>query len=95
MQYIDLLHGLGLGSGTNTGHRQAHIDGRTHSFVEKLSLQENLSVRDGNDICRDVSRHISSLGLNYGKCSHRTALVSLIHFGSSLEQTRMEVEDIA
>ena len=42
----DLLHGLNLGSRADTGHGETHIDGRPDSLVEKLGLQEDLSVSD-------------------------------------------------
>lgn len=32
-----------------------------HTFVEQLSLQENLAVSDGNNVGRDVSGHVTRL----------------------------------
>merc|ERR1719367_2465797 len=43
----DLLHGLGLGSGADTGHRETDVDGRSDTLVEQLSLQEDLAVGEG------------------------------------------------
>ena len=37
-----LLHGFDLGSRTYTAHRQPYVDGWADTFVEQLSLQENL-----------------------------------------------------
>ena len=42
---INLLHGPGLGSRSDTGHRQTDVDGWTNTLVEQLSLQEDLSER--------------------------------------------------
>ena len=39
----DLLHGLGLGSGSDTRHRQTDVDGWTDTLVEQLALQEDLA----------------------------------------------------
>merc|ERR1719361_588518 len=59
-----LLHRLSLGGGTDTGHRQTDVNGGTDTLVEQLSLQEDLSVSDRDDIGGDISRHITGLGLN-------------------------------
>ena len=39
-----LLHGLGLGSRSYSGHRQTHVDGGADTLVEQLSLQEDLEI---------------------------------------------------
>ena len=41
-----LLHGSGLGSRAYSGHRQTHVDGWADTFVEQLSLQEDLQRTD-------------------------------------------------
>jgi hypothetical protein len=38
----DLLHGLDLGSGTDTGHRETDVNGGTDTLVEELGFQEDL-----------------------------------------------------
>lgn len=50
---------------------------------------------DGNDVGRNVSRDITTLGLNDGEGSQGTSTVGLVHLGSSLKQSRVEVEDIS
>lgn len=62
----DLLHGLDLGGGADTGHRETDVDGGTDTLVEELSLQEDLTIGNGDDIGGDVGGHITSLGLNDG-----------------------------
>lgn len=42
-----LLHGPGLGSRADSGHRQTHVDSWTDTLVEQLGLQENLRQTDG------------------------------------------------
>ena len=90
----DLLHGLDLGGGTDTGHRETDVNGGTDTLVEELSLQEDLAIGDGDHIGGDVSGHITSLGLNDGEGSEGTSTVGVVHLGSTLEETRVEIEDI-
>ena len=89
-----MLHGLELGGGADTRHRETDVDGRADTLVEELSLQEDLAVGDGNDVGGDISRHITALGLNDGQSSHGATAVLVVHLGRTLEQTRVEVEDI-
>ena len=44
---------LRLGSGTNTGDGETNVDGGTNTTEEELSLQEDLTVRDGNNLEKD------------------------------------------
>jgi hypothetical protein len=39
-----------LRSGTDTGHGQTDVDGRTNTTEEELGFQEDLAVSDGNDL---------------------------------------------
>ena len=41
---------LRLGSGTDTGHGETDVDGGTDTTEEELSLQEDLTVGDRNDL---------------------------------------------
>ena len=90
----DLLHGLGLGSGADTGHRETDIDGRSDTLVEQLSLQEDLAVSDGDDIGGDVGGHVTGLGLNDGQGGEGATSHGVGHLGSTLKQPGVEVEDI-
>merc|ERR1719431_2446745 len=90
----DLLHRLGLGSRADTRHRQTNVNSWSDTFVEELSLQEDLSVSDGDDIGWDIGRHVTSLGLNDREGSQRTTTHGIGHLGSSLQQTGVEVEDV-
>merc|ERR1719452_180778 len=91
----DLLHGLGLSSRTNTGHGQTHVDGGSDTLVEQLCLQEDLTISDGDDVGWDVSRHVSSLGLDDRQSSQGSSAHGVAHLGSSLKQTRVKVEHIS
>ena len=90
----DLLHGLELGSGTDTRDGKTDINGGTDTLVEKLRLQEDLAVGNGNNVGGNVSGHITTLGLNDGQGSHGTTTVVLVQLGSTLEKTRVEVENV-
>jgi hypothetical protein len=91
----NLLHGLDLGGGTDTGHGETDVNGGADTLVEELSLQEDLTVSDGNNVGGNVSGHITSLGLNNGEGGKGTSTVVIVHLGGTLEETGMEVENIS
>ena len=90
----DLLHGLDLGGGTDTRHRETDVDGWANTLVEEFGFEENLAIGDGDDIGGDVGGHITSLGLNDGEGSERARAVGVVHLSCTLEETRVEIEDI-
>ena len=51
----ELLHDLGLRRRTDTGHGETDVDGGPDTTEEQLSLQEDLTVGNGNDLNRDDS----------------------------------------
>ena len=65
----ELFHGLNLGGGTDTGDGETDVNGWADTLMEKLGLEEDLAVSDGDDIGGDIGGHITSLGLNDGKGS--------------------------
>ena len=81
----NLLHGLGLGSRSDTGHGETDVDGGTDALVEELSLEEDLAVGDGNHVGGNVGGHISGLGLNDGQGSQGTATMLVAHLGCALQ----------
>jgi len=90
----DLLHGLDLGGGTDTGHRKTDVDGWANTLVEEFSFEENLAIGDGDDIGGDVGRHITSLSLDNREGGKGAGTVVLVHLGCTLEETRVKIEDI-
>lgn len=90
-----LLHRLSLRSRADTRHRKTDVDGWSDTLVEELSLEEDLAVRDGDDISRDVGGYIASLCLDDRQSCERAAAERLVHLGSTFEKTRVEIEDIA
>jgi hypothetical protein len=59
----NLLHSLGLGSGTDTRDRKTDVNGGTDTLEEEFSFQENLAVSNGNDVGRNISGDITTLSL--------------------------------
>ena len=90
----DLLHGLGLGSGADTGHGETDVDGGTDTLVEQLGLQEDLAVSDGDDVGGDVGGHVTGLGLNDGQGGEGATSHGVGHLGGTLKQPGVEVEDV-
>ena len=91
----DLLHGLQLGGGSDTGDGKTDVNRWADTLVEELGLQENLSIGNGNDVGWNVSGDITTLGLNNWEGSEGSTTVLVGHLGSTLEETRVEVEDIS
>eukprot|EP00056_Hartaetosiga_gracilis_P018329 m.10614 g.10614 ORF g.10614 m.10614 type:complete len:318 (+) comp6640_c0_seq1:229-1182(+) len=90
----DLLHCLVLGSGTDTRHGKTDVNCWTDTLVEKLSLEENLAVGNGNHVGWNVCGHITGLCLNDGKCGEGASTHGVGHFCCTLKKTGVEVEDI-
>ena len=90
----DLLHGLELSGGTDTGDRKTDVDGWTNTLVEEFGFQEDLTVGDGNDVGWNVSRDITTLGLNDWESGKGTTTELVVHLGGTLEETRVEVENV-
>jgi len=90
----DLLHGLDLGSGTDSRYGKTDVNGWSDTLIEELSLQEDLSISDRNNVCWDISRYITSLGLNNWKGGQGTVSVVLVHLSGSLEETGVKIEEI-
>jgi hypothetical protein len=83
----NLLHGLDLGGGADTGHRETDVDGGTDTLVEELSFEENLAIGDGDDVSGNVSGHITSLSLDNWEGGEGSISVVLVHLGGTLEET--------
>ena len=89
-----LLHGFDLGGGSDTGYGKTDVNGRSDTLVEKIRFQEDLSISNRDNIGGDISGKITSLGLNDGQSGQGTSTVALVHFGGSLKETGVQVEDI-
>mmetsp|Transcript_2781 Transcript_2781/g.4206 ORF Transcript_2781/g.4206 Transcript_2781/m.4206 type:complete len:523 (+) Transcript_2781:251-1819(+) len=89
------LGGLVLRGGSYTGYGETYRNSRTLSLVEELGLKENLSISNGNNVSRNVSRYISSLCLNDGKGGEGSSSGATVHLSSTLKKTRVKVENIS
>ena len=67
---------------------------RARTLVEQLRLEENLSVRDGNHVRRDVRGHVVRHRLDDGQRRHRAAAELVGQLRSALEEARVQVEDV-
>ena len=64
------------------------------TLVEELSLQEDLTVSDGDDISRDVGRYVTSLGLNDGQGSQGSTTLGVGHLSCSLKLKESNLKEI-
>lgn len=90
-----MLHSFDLSSRTDARYRKTDVDGGTHSLVEELGFEENLAVGNGDNVRGNVGRHITGLGLDNGEGGQGAVAVVLVHLGRTLEQTGVEIENIA
>ena len=89
-----LFHGADLGRRPDPADRQSDVDGGTDPLVEQLRLQEDLSVRDRDDVGRDVGGDVAGLSLNDRERREGATAEVIVHLGGSLEETGVEVEDV-
>ena len=102
----ELLDDLGLRGTADSRDGQAGVDGRAHAGIEQIRLQEDLAVGDRDHVRGYESRHVTGLRLDDRQRRQRTGLaldlaarylfdVRRVDPGSTLEQTRMQVEDVS
>ena len=91
----DLLQSLGLSGATDSRHGDADVHCRTLVRVEQVGLQEDLAIRDGDDVGRNVRGHVVRLGLDDRQTGHRAAAEVIGNLGATFEQTGVQVEHIA
>src|SRR5699024_7870189 len=70
------------------------IDRRTHTCVKEVALQENLSVCDGNDVCRNIRGYITGLRLDDRQRSDGTSAQLITQMAGTLQQSGVQVEDV-
>lgn len=64
-----------------------------HSKAPSVSVA-HLTIRDGDDISRNVGRHVTGLGLNDRQCSEGATTKVVVHLGCPLKQTGVQVEHV-
>jgi hypothetical protein len=90
----DLFHSLNLSGRSDTRYRKTDINGWTNTLVEEFGFEENLTVSNGDHICWNVGRHITSLSLDNREGGKGAGTVVLVHLGCTFKQTRVKIEDI-
>src|SRR6266542_3170024 len=75
--------------------REAGIDRGANAGVEEVDLQVNLAVGDRDDVCRHVGGNVAGLRLDDRQGCQRAAAVLWRELRRALEQTAVEVEDVA
>lgn len=58
------------------------------------TFQTNLSVCDGNDVGGDVGGHVTGLSLNDWQGGEGATTEIVVHLGSPLQQTGVQVEHV-
>ena len=91
----DLLHCAELSGTADTGYRKTDVYCRANAGVEQITLKEDLTVGDGNDVCRDISGDIACLRFDDRQSSHAAAAGFCVESSCSFKQSGVQVENIA
>jgi hypothetical protein len=91
----NLLHRLRLRGRADARHRGADVDRRADAGEEEVGLQEDLTVRDRDDVRRDVGGDVAGLRLDDRQRGERAAALRVGELAGALEQPRVQVEDVA
>ena len=75
--------------------RFADIDRRQHAQFEQRRREVNLSVRDGNQVGRNVGGNVLRFGFDNRQRRQRSATEFQAQVRCALQQARVEVEDVA
>src|SRR5439155_27218161 len=88
----DLAHGLDLGAAADAADRKTDVDGRADVGIEQIGFEVNLSVRDGDDVGRNVGGNVAGLSFDERQGGQRAAGLEL---GGALEEAAVQIEYIA
>ena len=61
-------------------------------LLEQITFQENLTICDGNYVCRNICRYITGLSLNDRKCCDGSATCLFTQTAGTLQKSGMKVE---
>ena len=89
-----LFHGPCLGCAADARHRQADVDRRAHAGVEQIGFEIDLAVGNGNDVGRDIGRHVTGLGFDDRQRRQGTAAVVVAELGGAFQQAGVQVENV-
>lgn len=51
------------------------------------------TISDGNDVCGDIGRDITTLSFNDGKSSQTSTAKLIVHLGGTFKQTGVKIKD--
>src|SRR5690606_11884679 len=91
----NLAHRPDLSVTTHPGHRQTRVDRRADTRVEQVRLQVDLAVGNGDDVRRDVGRHVVPLRLNDRQRGQAPTPQIIVELRGALQLARVQVEDVA
>ena len=67
------LHCLCLGCTTDSGYGKSYVYGWSHTCVEQVALEEDLTIGNGNNVGRNICGNITGLCFNNRQCGDGTA----------------------
>ena len=91
----NLLHGLDLCVTADSGYGDTGVYSGHNAGVEKLSLKEDLTVGNGNDVGGNVCGNVTGLSLDDGQSGKAAAAELIGKLCGTLQQSGVEVEYVA
>ncbi|MPN51933.1 hypothetical protein SDC9_199584 [bioreactor metagenome] len=67
-----LFHGFYLSGTTHARNGDTHVDGWAYTGIEEIVFQVDLTIRNGNNVGRNVGRDIAEQSFDDRQCSERT-----------------------
>ena len=89
------LHHLRLRRAADARDGQTHVHRGALAGIEEVARKEELAVRDGDDVRRNVGRDVPGLGLHDGERGHAPAAEGVGELGGALQQPGVEIKDVA
>jgi hypothetical protein len=82
-------------SDPNAGDGDAHRDRRPNPLIEEIGFEKDLTVGNGDDVGRDVGRHVTGLRLDDRERRQRAVAEPFAHSRCAFQQSAVQVEDVA
>src|SRR6185295_9272858 len=76
-------------------HAVTDVDCRSETAIEEVSLKEDLSVSDRDDVSRNVCRNVARLCFDNRQTGERTTALKVREFCGAFQQARVEIEDVS
>src|SRR6185437_8059181 len=91
----DLLHRLGLRVAADAADGDADVDGGALAGVEQVSLEEDLTVGDRDDVGGNVGRNVACLGFDERQGGEAARAKFVREFRGTLQKAAMQIEHVA